>query len=334
MDILKGNSEIDILVLSEELIGEYEIKDFINKIFEINKHIEIIFIMESENTYLRRFLEKNKISKIYINEEFEIENIIDSILDKNTNSNLNFEIEELRKIVDSDKKRKVFKSSKVIAISGNYGSGKSLITTLLGKSAKKNGVKTIIIDFDIINNSINTIFRIKKYKEYENKGDIKCFITHISTNLDVFCGIDALFTEENKISYEKVEKLISDLKEIYDLILIDTSSETNLKFTKTVFSNVDKILFLIEPNLLEIKKAESLIEVYIEDWEINPKKFEILLNKNNVNSVDFEIVKEIFCKFKIVGKINFSLKFTELANNIKESDLALKKYEKILQKIS
>lgn len=334
LDILKGNSDITTLVLCEELIGEYEIKDFINKIFEINQKLEIIFIMEDENMYLKRFLEKNGIYKIYINEEYETYDIANDILNQNPSQKLNLEIEELKKIVKNEKRKNLFKKSKVIAISGNYGSGKSLITALLGKSAKKSGIKTIIIDFDIINNSINTIFRIKKYKEYQKEGDINCFITHISTNLDVFCGIDAFFTEENKISFEKVENMLSNLRERYDLILIDTSSETNLKFTKIIFMNVDKIIFLIEPNLLEIKKVENLLDIYIEDWEVNHKKIDILFNKVNGNSVDQDILKEIFDKFNIIGKISFSTKFTELANNIREVDLGLKKYIKILEKVS
>lgn len=334
LDILKGNSEISVLILNEELLGEWDIKDFINRIFEINQEIEIIFLMEKENINLRKFLERRKIFKIFVNDDFEIEEIISQILEKRENSNLNLEIEELKNIIHQEKKKRFSKTSKVIAVTGSYGCGKSLITALLAKSAKKIGMKTVIIDFDIINNSIHTIFRIKKYKTYENKDDIEGFITHISTNLDVFCGIDALFTEENKISFEKVEKLLSDLKDNYDLILIDSSSETNLRFMKVVLANVDKIMFLIEPNLLEIKKAENLLEIYTEDWEIFPRKIEILLNKVNMNSVDQEVVKEIFGKFKIIGKINFSFKFTELANNIRESDLRLNKYVKILEKIN
>lgn len=321
------------MILNEALIGEYEVKDFINKVFEINKEIEVIFIMEMENGRLRSFLEKKGISKIFLEDDFETEDITNSLLERKVKQDISFEIEELKKIVKKDQKKIFSKDCKVVAVAGNYSSGKSLITSLLGKSANRIGRKTVIIDFDIINSSINTIFRIKKYKVYENKGDVECFITHISSNLDVFCGIDALFTEENKISFEKVENLISDLKDIYDLILIDTSSETTLKFMKVVLANVDKIVFLLEPNLLEIKKAEGLLEVYVEDWEISPKKIEILLNKVNINSVDQDILKEIFGSFKIIGKINFSVKFTELANNIKESDLGLNKYIKLLEKI-
>ena len=310
LDILKGNSEINVLILHENLVGEFEIKEFINKILEINSTLEIVFIMENENYRLRSFLEKKNISKSF-----------------------NIEVEKLKDLINLENNKKSFKESKVVAISGNYGSGKSILTSLLGQAAKKTKIKTIIIDFDIINNSINTIFRVKKYNSYENN-NISSLITKIGNYLDIFCGIDTLFTEENKISFEKVENLISELKDIYDLILIDTSSETVLKFIKVVLANVDKVIFLVEPNLLQIKKAESLLEIYIEDWEIYPKKIEILFNKVNSNSIDKNILKEIFGKFKIIGKINESNKFTEIANDIRCENLGLNKYIKILEKIS
>ena len=334
LDILKENSEINILILHESLVGEYEIKDFINKIIEINKNLEIIIFLENENFRLRSFLEKKNVSKIFIDGEYGLNEVIQKIL-KSENKNYNIEVDKLREMIDIDKNKKLFKiSSKVIAISGNYGSGKSIVTALLGRAGKKIKMKTIIIDFDIINNSINTIFRIQKYNSYNNSSNIENFITHISNNLDIFCGIDSLFTEKNKISYENVENLISELKDMYDLILIDTSSETILKFIKVVLANVDKIIFLVEPNLLQIKKAENLLEIYIEDWEVYPKKIEILFNKVNGNSIDSEILKEIFGKFKIIGHIKESDKFTEIANNIKSENFGLNKYIKILDKIS
>lgn len=333
LDILKGNSEINVLILNENLVGEYEIKDFINKILDINMNIEIIFIVENENSRLRSFLEKKGISKIFIDGEFELDEIQDKIL-KDDKKSFNIEVEKLREMIDVKKSPKLFKESKVIAISGNYGSGKSLTTSLLGQAAKKRKIKTIIVDFDIINSSINTIFRVSKYNSCEKGEKIDNFITHISNNLDVLCGIDTFFTEENKISYERVENLISELKDIYDLILIDTSSETVLKFIKIVLSNVDKVIFLVEPNLIEIKKAENLLEIYVEDWEVYPKKIEILFNKVNNNSIDRSILKEIFGRFKIIGKINESNKFTEIANDIRCENLGLNKYIKILEKIS
>ena len=337
LDILKGNSEINSLILHENLVGEYEIKDFINKIFEINKDIEISIFLESENLRLRNFLEKKRITNIFVDGEYGLEEIIRKISKISENNDIyNLEVEKLKDMISNNVKgKKIFKESKVVAISGNYGSGKSILTSLLGQAGRKSKMKTIIIDFDIINNSINTIFRVKKYNSYiENNYNIENFITHISNNLDVFCGIDALFSEKNKISYEKVENLISELKDIYDLILIDTSSETAMKFIKIVLANVDKIIFLVEPNLLQIKKAENLLEIYIEDWEVYPKKIEILFNKVDGNSIDENILKEIFGKFKIIGKIPQSNKFTEIANDIRSENFRLNKYMKILEKIS
>lgn len=337
LDILKGNSEIDSLILHENLVGEYEIKDFINKILDINKNIEISIFLECENLKLRSFLEKKKISKIFVDGELALEDIIKRILktEERESNKFDLEVDKIKDMMNnsSSKSKKVYKDTKVVAISGNYGSGKSIITSLLAQAGRKSKLKTIIIDFDIINNSINTIFRIKKYSSFENNLDINNFITHISNNLDILCGIDSLFSEKNKISYEKVENLISELKDNYDLILIDTSSETVMKFIKIVLANVDKIIFLVEPNLLQIKKAENLLEIYIEDWEVYPKKIEILFNKVNGNSIDEGILKEIFGRFKILGKINQSKKFTEISNDIRSENFGLNKYMKILEKI-
>ena len=62
-------------------------------------------------------------------------------------------------------------------------------------------------------------------------------------------------------------------------------------------------------------------------------KIEILFNKVNGNSIDETILKEIFGKFKIIGHIKESDKFTEVANDIKSENFRLNKYMKILEKI-
>ena len=340
IEVLRGNSDIDILILNESLVGEYEIKDFLNMICKINQYIEIIFFMEKENISLKNFLRKLGISKIFIDNTDSIDDIIKSIgYEKDTEANLSLEIEKLKKIIQENqqitknknikevKKMKKIRTNKIVAISGNYGSGKSLITTLLGVATRKFDIKTIIVDFDIINSSINMLFRVPKYNSnYKIITDpIQC-INKIDNKLDVFCGIDMLFNEENKISYEKVNDLFEKLKSEYDLILVDTSSETTLKYIKTILLNVDKIIFLVEPTLLEIKKSEKLLETYIEDWEIPINKFEIILNKVNSGSIDENILKNIFEKVKIIGKLNFSSQYTACANDIKNGGFILNKY--------
>lgn len=306
----------------------------------------IVFIKE-ENQELKNFLLGNGVNKIYIDRENSLEEILNDIYYINNEVNLNLEIEKLKEIIkektdDNNSKKLFFKKiqkennfqiSKSIAITGYYGSGKSLFTSLLAKTADKLNLKTLIIDFDILNNSINNLFNVSKYKKTKIYDNLEQYIIKINNNTSIFTGIDDLFNEDNKISFEKIKELIDKFKEKYNLILFDTSSEINMKYVKTALVNVQKIIFLVEPNLIELKKSRDLLEVYLEDWEIPKYKFSIVLNKVNINSVDSEIINNIFNQIKIIGKINLSRSYTAFANNTNLSTINFREYEKILKKI-
>ena len=346
LDILKGNSEINILILSEIIPGEYEIKNFIIEIKKMNPYIELIVFIKEENQELNNFLIGNGINRVYVDGENTLEEILNDIYFINNETNLNLEIEKLKeiikektientskKIIKKNIKEKDLKISKSIAITGYFGSGKSLFTSLLAKTANKLNLKTLIIDFDILNNSISTLFNISNYNKSKFYDNIEQYIIKINNNISIFNGVDILFNEDNKINFNKIKEIIEKFKEKYNLILFDTSSEINLKYVKTSLVNVQKIIFLIEPNLIELKKSKELLEVYLEDWEIPKYKFNIVLNKVNVNSIDTEIINNIFSQIKIIGKINLSRNYTALANNTNFKFMNLKDYEKIIRKI-
>lgn len=346
LDILKGNSEINILILSEIIPGEYEIKNFIIEIKKLNPYIELIVFIKEENQELNNFLIGNGINRVYVDGENTLEEILNDIYFINNETNLNLEIEKLKeiikektientskKIIKKNIKEKDLKISKSIAITGYFGSGKSLFTSLLAKTANKLNLKTLIIDFDILNNSISTLFNISNYNKSKFYDNIEQYIIKINNNISIFNGVDILFNEDNKINFNKIKEIIEKFKEKYNLILFDTSSEINLKYVKTALVNVQKIIFLIEPNLIELKKSKELLEVYLEDWEIPKYKFNIVLNKVNVNSIDTEIINNIFSQIKIIGKINLSRNYTALANNTNFKFMNLKDYEKIIRKI-
>ena len=190
---------------------------------------------------------------------------------------------------------------------------------------KIQGFKVLIIDFDIFNKSQEKLFGV--YKNINNS------LIKISNGLSILTNIDLIFNDNNKITYEKVYKLINDLKKDYQIILIDTSSEINLKFTKLIFKNVDKIIFLVEGNLLELNKSKSLLEIYINDWEIDLYKFNILINKVNKFSIEKEIIKEIFENIKILGEIDFKSEYTNYINNSLRGFINTKKYNSIIKRI-
>lgn len=111
-----------------------------------------------------------------------------------------------------------------------------------------------------------------------------------------------------------MKKIIDELKNSFEYIIIDTSSEICLKYIKTIFPNTDYNIFIIESNILQIKKAKELLEIYILDFELDINNTGILINKNNINSIDSAILNNVFEEFKILGKINYNHKINSYIN--------------------
>jgi len=184
--------------------------------------------------------------------------------------------------------------------------------------------KILIIDFDILNHSLHTILGIKKYSEkikekIKNNNlleemQIEDLIMKINTKIDLISGVNLLFDENYQISSTKIKNILSQLKKEYEVIIIDTSSECFFDYTKEIMKNSNLNIFITEANLLEIKKAKNLLNIYINEWNIPQNCFNILFNKYNKNSIDISILKNIFSGFSILGKLSVNSKYDLLIN--------------------
>ena len=219
----------------------------------------------------------------------------------------NFENEKIKDNIEAEEKNKIIKDNKIIAISGTGGVGKSIITLNLANILKEKNQKILILDFDILNNSLHTILGVNEYsKKIKDKLDInnlavsqidiKDLIIKINKKVDLISGINLLFDDKYKISSEKIKLILDQLKEYYDVIIVDTSSECFFDYTRNILNNCDLILFLVEANLLELKKANNLLEIYEKQWNINKDKINIIINKYNENAIESEIIKKVFSK--------------------------------------
>lgn len=382
-EILEKEEKIDYLILSEILLGENKIEDLIDKIKEKNNKIKIILILENKKEELENILYKKGINKIYYNNKVEIEEIIYFIKNENKNEDekIKIELENLKEIliknniylekenvkenllenkVDKKEKnkmqlikrennKKINKEQKqIISIVGTGGVGKSIVTLNLSNILKEKKRKILIIDFDILNNSLHTILGVNQYPQkiknklqkndlIQNKLNVKDLVIKINKKVDLISGINLLFDSKYKISSEKIQFILEELKQYYDAIIIDTSSECFFNYTKNILHNSDTILFLLEANLIEIKKANNLLKIYKEEWNLEKEKINIIINKYNENAVDDKIIKNIFSEYKILGKIKFNKKYNILINKNFEEDIFTKniknEYEKITDKI-
>ena len=383
-EILENKKEIDYLILSEFLPGKYEIKKLIEKIKEKNNYIKIILILENKKEELENYLYAKGIYKIFYNNQIGINDIINLLKsDFNENEKIIQELENLKNILiknnieinlnenlinnkkektDIEKsniknkiikilnkknkeKNNIIENKKIISILGTGGVGKSIVTVNIANILKEDNNKILIIDFDILNNSLHTILGVNKYPEkiknkiqnnslINNKINTKELIIKINKNIDLISGINLLFDSKYKISSLKIQSILEELKDYYDYIIIDNSAECFFEYTKNIIINSDFNIYIFEPNVIEIKKAKRLLEIYNKEWNIEKNRFNLLINKYNKYSIKDKTIRNIFSEYKILGKINFNEKYNYLINkNYKKNKIIKKEINKDYEKI-
>lgn len=357
-ELLEKDNNINLIIISEIIIGENTIEKLIEKIKIINRNIKIIIILENKNEELENKLIAKGIIKIFYHNNIEINKFIKFIKEnkENENEELKQEINNLKNLILENKKideenkskkinnkiknnlfeklnnkylnKKIAKREKeIISISGPNGAGKSIITVNLAKVMALKKEKILIIDFDILNNNIHTILGVKKHS-IKNNYEIENLIIKVNKNIDLLSTTEFLFGSKEKIDINKIENTINKLKEKYNKIIIDTSSECFFDFTKTIIKLSNKNIFVTDTNILEIKKAKELLNIYINNWKINKNKFNILFNKYNKESISINILKELFCEFNIIGFLKYNSKYNKLINKNNRFNLIDKKLKK------
>lgn len=335
IEFLEEKIKINYLILSESLPGEINIEKLIEIIKAKDKSLKIILVREKrcqkENNNIIRNIDYQ-----FFNNEVDVKDIIEIINNKKITEKEKIKSNELNEISKLN-------DNKIITILGSSGVGKSIFTIMLSKTLKNNKNKILIIDFDILNSNLHTIFGVKKilYNSNQNdinkKYDINNFIIKINNNVDLISGLDLIFSEDKKIDYKIIISKIMNIKNKYDYIIIDTSSECFFEYNKNLILMSDISLFLVEANLLEIKKSRKLLDIYEKEWKIYNKKIKIIINKYNSNSIKDKILLNIFNGQEIVGKIKMSNYYNYLINKnnkikIENNDIK-KEYIKLSEKI-
>lgn len=374
LEILEEIENIDLLILSNNILGEYDFIELINKIKKTQKTLELIIFLKEKNINIENYLYSKNIYKIYYlnkenyniflnyfnsnnikNEvEKEINNFKNMITKNNKNykknnkfnyekiknkfENINFKKANLNSKFKSKNNKKILKlkekfDNKIIVITGNYGSGKSIVSSILSKVISSKNRDVLLIDFNFFNTSINTIFNIKKCYKKIDEFNYKKLIIRLEKNLNLFYRIDIFLDEKGEIENYKLSNFLKELKENFEYIILDLTSNIKYKFIKTILISANKIIFLLEPNLIEIKKANNILEIFLKDFNIEIDKIKIVFNKTNKYQLAESILEELFSNFEIIGNIKYSEKYNSLINTNKFQNIEKNEYEKIYKKI-
>lgn len=354
LEILEEILDIDCLIISDNLPGEIGFYKLISKIKKKKTNIDIYVFLEEKDENTENYLISQEIYKIYYSNEINFDDFIKNF-DNNKNNvldGINKEINEFKKLILNENniednysyvEEKISESfektdfeeetenCQSIAISGNFGSGKSLISSFISKVIANQNKRTLLIDLDIENSSINTLFGVRKYKEKQSF--IEDCIINVEENLDILCGIDKIIDFKESVNNYVIKEIIERLKNDYDFIIIDVSSRIDLKYVKLILTFCDKIIFLIEPNLLEIGKSNKILEVFLNDWEISVDKIKIVFNKVNKYKIAEAILEEIFSELEIVECIEYEEKYNLFINKNTNCNFEKVKFEKIYENL-
>lgn len=352
LEILEESLDIDCLIISETLPGEYGFYKLINQIKNIKPKIDIYVFLEEKEENIENYLTSQEIYKIYSLDELDLNEFIKNFDDKKNDvlTGINKEINEFKRLILNENciednysfiEEKISESFEqtewekdechTIAISGNFGSGKSLISSLLSKVISGKNKKTLLIDLDTENCSINTIFGIIKYKEKQIY--VEDFIFKIDDNLDVMCGVDKLINIKENYNGLVIKEFFERLKKDYEVIIIDVSSRMDLKYVKIILTYCDRIIFLIEPNLLEISKSNKILEVFFYDFNIDVDKIKIVFNKSNKYKIAETVLEELFSEFEIIEHLDYEEKYNLLINKNMNINFEETKFERIYEKL-
>lgn len=137
------------------------------------------------------------------------------------------------------------------------------------------------------NNIENIYEKIYNEKKEDNK------IIEIKKTLHLFS------TNGEEKSEIEILKQIKMWKEKYDVILIDIE-----KYFTSLFEEIDKIIFLTEANILQIKKSKIYLEESIKNYKIEQDKINIVFNKTTKDAFSINILKNALKEYNLLGKVN------------------------------
>lgn len=315
LEILEVKNNINLIILSNKIPGECTFEALIEKLINY-KNIEIIVFLKEKNENIEKYLNSKKIFKIYFLNNNGYNLFLENLYSK---KELEYEIKSLKKLIIS--KQKNMKKIKLINIKGLKLYKPKKVNRNIKTCIHKmyTNCRTVVITG--ANGSGKTIIS-KILTDFIKKKNKKVFLLNIKNN-----------KFNNYFFYNECElkKYIEKLKEKYEYLIIDLSLE--LKKIKTILYSGDKIIFLVEPNLLEIEKSKNILDIYINDFEINVDKIKILFNKSNKYKIAESILEELFEEYEIIGEIKYDEKYNLIINKNKIENYSEKEYEKIYKSI-
>jgi Flp pilus assembly CpaE family ATPase len=145
-------------------------------------------------------------------------------------------------------------------------------------------------------------------------------VTHEPTGIKIMNTPSDVIRDYSRISADDIEQLIAHLKDYFDVILIDTSSNIRDDTTSFPLTIADKSFILLEPDISSVLHTRKFIQMMkVFESNIQEKitsKFIYVLNKENSKTgIHVEDVKKALFNNDIRVRIPYDVNVTFFSNN-------------------
>ena len=201
------------------------------------------------------------------------------------------------------------KTAKTICLFSNKGGiGKtSILTNLAWEIYQKTNEKVCILDFSFNAQDASTYLNTKQNATIEEilsnieELDENILLNQLGKYKD--SKIYLLEAQEDlisqyKITTQQISKIINALKNIFDYVLIDTSSAIN-ENNAIIFDNSDLILLISSTNTTSIKNSQKCYELF-DKIGYNDDKIKLIINRYieseeiNIKTIEEQFNRKIF----------------------------------------
>jgi len=180
-------------------------------------------------------------------------------------------------------------------ISGKGGVGKTTATANVGLGIAINGKKCIVVDFDIGQRNLDMILGLENRVVYDlvqvmdGEASVKQAVIKSKVNNNLHFLAASQTKDKSILSSKKVEKLIDELRETYEYVILDAPAGIESGFEHTI-EFADTAIVVVNPEVSSIRDADRAIGI-LDAKSQKVKEGEDITKFLIINRISAEMVK-------------------------------------------